>query len=155
MKPDPSDAQRQQYNSYDQMQKLENSYYGTAHDMKYAKNTLLTDRSTASSNAVNETMLGGGGGVGVGSSYITSTPLHRSMAMDYYGTSAANIYDMQNIYQQQQFHQQQLLSSHPMRRAGSRAEIDMLERETSSQIRVRTSFFTLFSFVFVFLFDFI
>ena len=154
VKPDPSDAQRQKYNAYDQMQKLENSYYGTAHDMKYAKTTLLTDRMTASTNAVNETILGGGGGVGVCSSYVTSTPLHRSMAPDYYGTSAANIYDMQNIYQQQQLHQQQqLLSSHPMRRVGSRAEIDMLERETSSQIRVGTCFFKFFfSFCFSFLF---
>lgn len=151
VKPDPSDPQlqqqrqlqqQQQYN-YDQMQKLENSYYGTAHDMKYAKTTLLTDRNTVTGGnaAINEPLLGSGG------TYATSTPLHRSsnsagaggvMAQDYYGTSG-NIYEMHNTYQQQllqQQQQQQQLMAHPMRRVGSRAEIDMLERETSTQIRV-------------------
>lgn len=157
VKPDPSDPQlqeelyqqQQQYN-YDQMQKLENSYYGTTHDMKYAKTTLLTDRNTnANGNgnaAINEALLAGGGGGG--GTYAASTPLRRSsnsggtgiMGQDFYGTSG-NIYDMHNSYQQQQHlqhlhHQQQQLLSHPMRRVGSRAEIDMLERETSTQIRV-------------------
>ncbi|XP_037814576.1 uncharacterized protein LOC119605460 isoform X7 [Lucilia sericata] len=146
VKPDPSDPQlqqqqqrqlqQQQYN-YDQMQKLENSYYGTAHDMKYAKTTLLTDRNTTAA-----------GNAALNEPYATSTPLHRSansagiagglMNQDYYGTSG-NIYEMHNAYQQQlhqqQQQQQQQLLAHPMRRVGSRAEIDMLERETSTQIR--------------------
>ncbi|XP_065371611.1 uncharacterized protein kmr isoform X2 [Calliphora vicina] len=152
VKPDPSDPQlqqqrqlqqqQQQYN-YDQMQKLENSYYGTAHDMKYAKTTLLTDRNTVAGGnaAINDPLLGSGG------TYATSTPMHRSsnsggggaggvIAQDYYGTSG-NIYEMHNTYQQQllQQQQQQQLMTHPMRRVNSRAEIDMLERETSTQIR--------------------
>ncbi|XP_046803740.1 uncharacterized protein LOC111690014 isoform X4 [Lucilia cuprina] len=141
VKPDPSDPQlqrqlqqQQQYN-YDQMQKIENSYYGSAHDMKYAKTTLLTDRNTSAA-----------GNAALNEPYATSTPLHRTansasmagglMNQDYYGTSG-NIYEMHNAYQQQlhQQQQQQQLLAHPMRRVGSRAEIDMLERETSTQIR--------------------
>lgn len=145
VKPDPSDTQLQQqrqlqqqkYN-YDQMQKLENSYYDTSLDMKYAKNTLLTDRNTNVNGnaALNEALL-------AGVTYATSTPLHHPsinssagiLGQDYYATSGYS-YDMHNSYQQQQHLQQQQLLSHPIRRVGSRAEIDILERETSSQIRV-------------------
>lgn len=157
MKPDPSDvllhSQLVDPYDYEQMQQLENSYYGTTgQDMKYAKTTVLTDRGLAG--------MGGMGGMsglagGYNNGYITSTPLHASnsnigLGLDYLGNlgSGHNIYDMHNQYQQQlhrmyqqQQHQQQMAAgAYPMRRFGSRAEIDILERETSSQIRVSDLF---------------
>lgn len=162
VKPDPSELQlqqeqqhqHQQYqqrqllqqkHNYDQIQKLESSYYGTAHDMKYAKTTMLADRNTnaVGNAAINETLLAGGGTYAT-----TATPLERGdsvgvLGLDYYGANGY-MYEAHNSYQQQQHlqqlqqqqQQQQQLLSHPIRRVSSRAEIDMLERETSSQIRV-------------------
>lgn len=110
---------------------------------------MLTDRNNiaASNAAINEALLGAGG------TYATSTPLHRSsvgaLGQDYYGTSG-NIYEMHNSYQQQQ--QQQQLMAHPMRRVGSRAEIDMLERETSTQIRVSCNYDKICLFILCFYF---
>lgn len=132
---------------YEQMQQLENSYYGTSQDMKYAKTTMLNDRSLGGLGGT----LSGSGGIAGG--YLTSTPLHASnsnigLGLDYLGnldtTAGHNIYDMHNqyqqqlhrMYQQQQLQQQMASAAYPMRRYGSRAEIDILERETSSQIRV-------------------
>ncbi|KAL9900753.1 pleckstrin homology domain-containing family A member kramer isoform 3-T16 [Glossina fuscipes fuscipes] len=181
VKPDATDAQlqhhqqhqqqqlqqpQQQYNNYDQMQKLTNTYYGTAHDTKYAKATTLTDRNArsiggnSSSRGVGGVGVGGGGGGGGGDGkngggsgialtngiYATaSTPLHPSndgLDMGEYFVSGVggngsnhNIYGMHNGYQSIAATQQHQHLSHSLRRAGSRAEIDMLERETSTQIR--------------------
>ncbi|XP_075147883.1 pleckstrin homology domain-containing family A member kramer isoform X3 [Haematobia irritans] len=151
VKPDPSDVMlhgQMDLYDYEQMQQLENSYYGTAHDLKYAKNTLLTDHGlTTGSSGIGG--MAGYGSLG-GGGYLTSTPLHASnsnigLGLDYLGNlgSGHNIYDMHNqyqqqlhrLYQQQQHQQQMSAAAYPMRRYGSRAEIDILERETSSQIR--------------------
>ncbi|XP_039948121.1 uncharacterized protein LOC120766586 isoform X3 [Bactrocera tryoni] len=150
VKPDPSDAhnplqqqqqqlQQQQHlaQGYDQMLgTLTNSYYGTAHDTKYAKTTTLTDQRSGFVG------LGGGGGVGGvygsngliagGNSILAaSTPLHPSAnGGDYYGGVGGGAGP--TLWQEQHTQQQ---AAYPMRRVDSRAEIDMLERETSTQMR--------------------
>ncbi|XP_055849815.1 uncharacterized protein LOC129914533 isoform X4 [Episyrphus balteatus] len=111
VKPDPSD----QMLNYEQISKLASSYYGNAMDAKYAKTTqLATERDRNNIYGLSS----------------TSTPMAGStsagITMDFRGSSydinAANAYREANGY-------------HPMRRVGSRAEIDLLERETSSQMR--------------------
>lgn len=150
VKPDPSDAhnplqqqQQQQLQqqhlaqgTYDQtLGKLTHSYYGTAHDTKYAKTTTLTDHRSGIVG------LGGGAGGVYGSNGLiaggnsilaSSTPLHPcANGGDYYGGvgGAAG----PTLWQEQHTQQQAV---YPMRRVDSRAEIDMLERETSTQMRV-------------------
>lgn len=67
-----------------------------------------------------------------------------SSAAPYYGISGINYYGLggstMNIRSNYDYRDN--YGYHPLRKTGSRAEIDMLERETSTQIRV--SFFVLF-----------
>ncbi|XP_018802728.1 PREDICTED: uncharacterized protein LOC108977483 [Bactrocera latifrons] len=153
VKPDPSDAHNPLQQQQQQLQQqqhlaqgtydptlgtLTNSYYGTAHDTKYAKTTTLTDQRGGFVG------LGGGGGVGGvygsngliagGNSILAaSTPLHPSTnGGDYYGGVGGATGP--TLWQEQHTQQQ---AAYPMRRVDSRAEIDMLERETSTQMRNR------------------
>lgn len=155
VKPDPSDAQnplhqqlqQQQHltqGNYDQtLGKLTNSYYGTAHDTKYAKTTTLTDhRSGGGAGAsVGVGFYSSSNGLNSGSSsniLASSTPLHPGVnGGDYYGGISAGVGGGAaagpTLWQEQHIQQQ---ASYPMRRVDSRAEIDMLKRETSTQMRV-------------------
>ncbi|XP_055904217.1 uncharacterized protein LOC129940018 isoform X4 [Eupeodes corollae] len=114
VKPDPSD----QMLNYEQISKLASSYYGNALDAKYAKTTQLSTERDRNLYAQQKLM-------------STSTPMAgiaSGIPMDFRGSSydinaaANNAYRETNGY-------------HPIRRVGSRAEIDLLERETSSQMR--------------------
>ncbi|XP_067619528.1 uncharacterized protein kmr isoform X3 [Eurosta solidaginis] len=152
VKPDPSDAhqnplqlqqqqqtiaaqQKQQHlaqGNYDQiLGKLTNSYYGTAHDTKYAKTTTLTDRGGI--YASNGHISGGNNNL------ASSTPLHPStIDGDYYSggvlSGMGGVTPASFWHAQQQQHQL-YPAPYPLRRVESRAEIAMLERETSSQMR--------------------
>lgn len=159
VKPDPTDPYPQQtLENYDQMNKLTNSYYGTTHDTKYAKTTTLTDKNGG--NGGGNTYFSGNNASGA-IMLASSTPLHASSnninmnGGDYYGGTTVGpgggggggggvgLNDsMYNIHQGIAAatagvggYQPQV---YPMRRVGSRAEIDILERETSTQMRVST-----------------
>jgi len=169
VKPEPSDpkeelqlsnetAAKMFNNNFDDLNKMTNSYYGSAQDTKYAKTTsLLTDRSNALAATNPFSSLAGGyndypSNLNGNSILATSTPMQANSGAldDYYSNNlvANSLGDGLYAELQKQRYQQQMLynSGYPlyqsgapysMRRAGSRAEIDMLERDTSSQLRVR------------------
>lgn len=118
--------------------------YSSAPDTKYAKTTLLGERN--SEMALNTTSGQQDNGLYLAS---TSTPLHSSASglagvSNYLINNHSSSFDLQqtgngrtsSLQQHQQQQQQHLTTHSSLRRASSRADIDLLERDTNLQMRV-------------------
>lgn len=125
--------------------------YGSMVDTKYAKTTLLSERNS-------EMTLNGGPQDNGLYMATTSTPLHSSSSglvgvSNYLTNTHGSSFDLQqsgnatataaSLQQQHQYKQQPPMAlSSSLRRASSRADIDLLERDTNLQMRVSDTHFS-------------